>query len=68
MGSLDHPVSGSSGFKKCTVCDFEWALRDDFLSDRNIEIIGYQVHFEELAEGLFLATRNLFLGSMCGRR
>jgi len=54
MNSTDRLVSGSTVFKKCTVCGFQWALRDDFIRDPNIEILGYQVSFEELTEGLFL--------------
>ena len=54
MNSTDRHVSGSTVFKKCTVCRFQWALRDDFLRDPNIEVIGYQVDFDELAEGFFL--------------
>ncbi len=44
----------NSIFKKCPVCAFELATRDSLLKDRNIEIIGYQAHFEELTSGLFL--------------
>ena len=54
MNSTDLLVSGSTVFKKCTVCGFQWALLDDFLRDPNIVIIGYQVLFENLTEGLFL--------------
>lgn len=54
MTSTQHPVDENTFFKECSVCDFKWPLRDEFLKDPNIEIIGYQVHFEELAEGLFL--------------
>ena len=31
-----------------------WETRNDFLNDPDISIVGYQVHFEELHEGLFL--------------
>jgi hypothetical protein len=41
-------------FKRCTVCGFEWPSRTDFLSDPDIEMIGYQVHFEDLEAGFFL--------------
>ena len=41
-------------FKKCPVCKRVWETRTDFLDDPDIIIIGYQVHFKELSEGLFL--------------
>jgi len=44
----------STSFKKCPVCEKVWETRNDFLDDSDIEIAGYQVHFEELSEGLFL--------------
>jgi hypothetical protein len=54
MNASDPFGSVNAVFKKCSLCDFVWSLRDDFLRDPNIEIIGYQVHFEELKEGFFL--------------
>jgi len=41
-------------FKECLPCGYKWFLRDDFLSDPSIEIIGYQVNFDDLAAGIFL--------------
>jgi hypothetical protein len=41
-------------FKRCPTCGFEWDFRESFLRDSNIDIIGYQAHFEELTAGLFL--------------
>ena len=41
-------------FKKCSVCKKVWITRDDFLYDTEVSIVGYQVHFDELTEGLFL--------------
>jgi hypothetical protein len=41
-------------FKKCPMCGVEWTGRDRFLGDPGIRIIGYQVSFEELTEGIFL--------------
>ncbi len=41
-------------FKKCSCCGFEWGTRKNFLSDPSIDVIGYQVHFENLREGTFL--------------
>lgn len=54
MTSTQHIVAEKAIFKECSVCNFQWPLRKEFLRDPNIEIIGYQVHFEELTEGLFL--------------
>ncbi|MEI6211836.1 MAG: hypothetical protein WCR06_09450 [bacterium] len=41
-------------FKKCTCCPVKWQTRDDFLSDPEVELIGYQAHFEDLKAGLLL--------------
>ena len=41
-------------FKRCTNCETKWADRDDFLSDPDVVIIGYQVDFEDLRLGYFL--------------
>ena len=50
----------SLSFKTCPVCKKVWVTRNDFLYDTDIGIIGYQVHFEELTEGLF------HFGHSCG--
>jgi hypothetical protein len=41
-------------FKKCTFCGHRWQLREDFLQDAALELIGYQVNFDHLHLGLFL--------------
>lgn len=41
-------------FRTCSLCSKVWETRNDFLDDPDIVIAGYQVHFEELSEGLFL--------------
>lgn len=41
-------------FKKCSGCAFKWADRAHFLSDPDVDLVGYQVHFEHLELGLFL--------------
>lgn len=41
-------------FKACPTCKKVWQTRNDFLDDPDIAIVGYEVHFEELTEGLFL--------------
>lgn len=44
----------TSEFKKCPLCSFKWDTMEAFLGDPDIQIIGYQVHFEELSLGIFL--------------
>jgi hypothetical protein len=41
-------------FGACSYCGDGWTNRDEFLGDPDLTIIGYQVHFRELTEGLFL--------------
>lgn len=41
-------------FKKCTNCGQEWTDRKEFLSDPDVELLGYQVNFGELTAGFFL--------------
>ena len=47
-------LEGSEHFKECKVCGFVWKNRDDFLSDPNIETVGYQPHFRNFVTGNFL--------------
>ncbi|HCE45867.1 MAG TPA: hypothetical protein DET40_20165 [Lentisphaeria bacterium] len=44
----------SSVFKKCSGCGASWLDRSLFLSDPNVKLVGYQVHFKDLELGLFL--------------
>ena len=44
----------SANFKTCSKCGFAWPTREAFLDDPDLELIGYQVNFEELALGYFL--------------
>ncbi|NLF38501.1 hypothetical protein GX586_03600 [bacterium] len=41
-------------FKACTKCGFLWNTCADFLSDPRLKLVGYQVNFEHLSDGLFL--------------
>lgn len=41
-------------FKQCLPCEYRWSDRDAFLGDPSIEIIGYQVNFDDLLAGIFL--------------
>ena len=41
-------------FKECLPCFYKWFSRDDFLRDSSIEIIGYQVNFDNLLAGYLL--------------
>lgn len=41
-------------FMVCSNCGFSWKKREDFLNDKGVNIIGYQVHFEDLKAGFFL--------------
>lgn len=54
MNRKEPSPGNESVFKKCPMCGFEWAGRGRFLRDPDIQIIGYQVSFEELLKGIFL--------------
>ena len=41
-------------FKRCTCCAAHWSSREEFLSDPDVALIGYQAHFEDLKTGFFL--------------
>ena len=41
-------------FKKCSCCDTPWASRDEFLGDCDIQLVGYQVNFNDLELGFLL--------------
>ena len=41
-------------FKKCAKCGYVWDTLNNFISDPEIEIIGYQANFKDLELGLFL--------------
>ena len=41
-------------FKKCSYCNINWASRDEFLRDNDIKLVGYQPHYKNMEEGLFL--------------
>lgn len=40
-------------FKTCTTCANPWPTLDEFLSDPEVKLAGYQVHFDDLEGGLF---------------
>lgn len=41
-------------FKKCTCSETAWVTRDEFLQDKNTELVGYQANFGQLELGYFL--------------
>ena len=41
-------------FKTCSYCNVEWLSRDTFLNDQDIRLVGYQPHYKNMEEGLFL--------------
>ena len=53
MKKYENPIV-IEPFKRCTMCPTVWQTRDDFLSDPDVTLVGYQAHFEELKAGLVL--------------
>ena len=45
-------------FKQCSKCNYIWETQNDFLSDPNVELVGYQVHFDNLKAGLLMFNHN----------
>ena len=45
-------------FKQCPSCGEVWQTQQNFLNDRNLNIIGYQVNFLRLELGYFLFNHN----------
>ena len=41
-------------FKSCKICHHVWPDQESFLSDPDVTLVGYQVNFVSLEEGLFL--------------
>jgi hypothetical protein len=41
-------------FKQCGKCKKKWENREEFLDDKDLKLIGYQVHFEDLELGIIL--------------
>jgi hypothetical protein len=41
-------------FKKCSCYESPWYTRDEFLQDKNIELVGYQANFCHLELGYIL--------------
>jgi hypothetical protein len=45
--------------KKCPSCSRIWFSHDEFLSDGDVLLVGYQVNFENLALGLLLFNHSV---------
>ncbi|MCP4625857.1 MAG: hypothetical protein GY850_20450 [bacterium] len=41
-------------FKKCSCCETPWFSWEEFLQDRNTDLVGYQANFSQLELGYFL--------------
>lgn len=41
-------------FKICSKCEYTWKSRDDFLKDRSICLVGFQVGFKKNESGHYL--------------
>ena len=54
FGNLMNTSLESDHFKRCSYCNKVWYTRDEFLSDSEIQLVGYQPHYKNMEEGLFL--------------
>jgi hypothetical protein len=48
------PQQKKKFFKQCPNCGERWPTQQNFLNDKNLDIIGYQVNFIKLEQGYFL--------------
>ncbi len=51
-------------FKICSNCEYTWRVRDDFLGDPSICLVGFQASFKETESGYYLFNHNL-TGNRC---
>ena len=50
----EQPLHDPAFPRQCAVCNKHWSTRDEFLGDTRVELVGYQVSFENLVAGQFL--------------
>lgn len=48
----------TDAFKICPNCQASWPTMDEFLSDPELKMNGYQIHFDDLAGGIFFFTHH----------
>lgn len=51
----NNPASTDT-FLQCSLCGHVWSSREEFISDPQMTLLGYQVNFTDLNYGLFLFT------------
>ena len=56
---MTNPIVANHSFKSCAFCKKDWQNRDEFLADRDIKLVGYQPHFKNMEEGLFLFNHHV---------
>ena len=57
-------IAADHTFKICAYCQQAWKTRDEFLSDADIILVGYQPHFKNMEEGLFLFNHQVCTSTM----
>lgn len=50
-------------FRVCPSCQYVWENRNDFLSDPDVKVVGYQVNYDDPDSGLVLFNHQV---PMCG--
>ncbi len=46
-------MSINNGYRICSFCEKKWKTREEFLSDKDVKLTGYQINYVDLEKGLF---------------
>jgi hypothetical protein len=55
----DQQNNAGKAYKTCPVCKKNWADREDFISDPQIKLLGYQANFNVLTLGIILFNHEI---------
>lgn len=58
---MTHDARNASArpFKICTLCEYTWETRNEFLQDDTVILAGYQVNFERPEDGVLIFNHKI---------